>query len=196
MVAGAHPGGVRTGAMHPSQLLSDYGYYAVFFLGLLEGETILLLGAYAVQQGYLSFWPLVACGAAAAFLTDQFYFFMGRRKGLQLIAHHPKMHARFNRAFAFVQRWPVPTVLLMRFAWGLRILLPVALGMTRMRAAVYVPLSAIASVGWAALVCWAGMAISQVAHSVIGNLRPYELWLIGAALLFGLWVAVRHIRME
>ncbi len=182
--------------MHLSQLLSDYGYYAVFFLGLLEGETILLLGAYAVQQGYLSLWPLIAWGAAAAFITDQFYFFLGRRKGVQVIERHPKMHARFKRAFAFVQRWPVSTVLLMRFAWGLRILLPVALGMTKMRAAVYIPLSAVASVAWAALVCWAGVAISEAAHAFIGSLRPYEHWLIGIALLLGLWVAVRHIRME
>ena len=181
--------------MHPSELLRDYGYYAVFFLGLLEGETILLLGAYAVHQGYLSLWPLVACGAAAAFISDQFYFFLGRKKGLQVIERHAKLHARFERASAFVQRRPVLTVLLMRFAWGLRILFPMALGMTKMRAAVFVPLSAAASVAWAVLVCSLGVALSEAAHRAIGNLRPYEHWLIIAALLLGLWVAVRHIRM-
>ena len=36
--------------------------------------------------------------------------------------------------------------MLMRFAWGLRIVFPVALGMTKMRAALFVPLSAFASV--------------------------------------------------
>jgi membrane protein DedA with SNARE-associated domain len=182
--------------LHLPQLLSDYGYYAVFFLGLLEGETILLLGAYAVHEGYLSFWPLVAFGASAAFLTDQFYFFLGRKKGPQVIERHPKMHARFQRAFAFVQRRPVLTVLLMRFAWGLRILFPVALGMTKMRAAVYIPLSAVASVLWALAVCWFGVAVSDAAHAIFGSLRPYDHALIFVALLIGLWVAVRHIKME
>ena len=60
--------------MHPSELLQHYGYYAVLVAGLFEGETILMLGAYAVHQGYLSMLPLIACGAAAAFATDQFYF--------------------------------------------------------------------------------------------------------------------------
>ncbi|MES2186755.1 MAG: DedA family protein [Pseudomonadota bacterium] len=182
--------------MHPSELLRDYGYYAVFFLGLLEGETILLLGAYAVHQHYLHLWPLVACGSAAAFLSDQFYFFLGRHKGAQVLEKHPKMQARFAKAFAFVERHPVGTVMLMRFAWGLRIVFPVALGMTRMRAAVYVPLSAFASVVWATAVSYFGVAVAEMAHRFIGSLRPYEHWLIVVAMLLGLWVAVRHIKME
>jgi membrane protein DedA with SNARE-associated domain len=181
--------------MHLSQLLQDYGYYAVFFAGLLEGETILLLGSYAVHQGYLKMLPLIACGASAAFLSDQFYFFLGRRKGAQVLARHPALERRAARAFAFVERRPILTVMLMRFAWGLRIVLPVALGMSPMRAAVYVPLSAVASVLWAAVVCCGGVAISGTVHHLFGSLRPYEHWLIGGALLIGLVVAVRHLRM-
>jgi len=64
-----------------SELLQQYGYIVVFAAGLFEGETILMIGAFAVHQGYLSLGPLIACGAAAAFLTDQFYFHLGRRKG-------------------------------------------------------------------------------------------------------------------
>ena len=181
---------------HPSELLQDYGYYAVFFAGLLEGETILLLGAYAVHEGYLKIWPLIACGAAAAFLSDQFYFFLGRRKGQQVLARHPKMQKRFTRAFGFVHRHPIWTVMLMRFAWGLRIVFPVALGMTKMRAALFVPLSAFASVAWAVIVSFFGIWASELIHSLIGSLRPYEYVLIGIAAAVGLVVAIRHIRMD
>jgi len=181
--------------LHPSELLQDYGYYAVFFAGLIEGETILLLGAYAVQEGYLRLLPLIACGAAAAFLSDQFYFFLGRRKGQEVLQRHPRLHKRFDKAFRFVGRHPVATVLLMRFAWGLRIVFPVALGMTRMRAAVYVPLSAVAAVVWAAIVASLGVWVSEALKSLVGSLRPYELVLIGTAAAIGLVVAIRHIRM-
>ena len=37
-----------------SELLQQYGYIVVFVAGLFEGETILMLGAFAVHQGYLS----------------------------------------------------------------------------------------------------------------------------------------------
>jgi membrane protein DedA with SNARE-associated domain len=181
--------------IHTAHLLSDYGYYAVFFAGLLEGETMLLLGAYAVHQGYLHMLPLIACGAAAAFVSDQFYFQLGRRKGHQVLEKHPRLATRFEKAAAFVDRHPVATVLLMRFAWGLRIVLPVTLGMTRMATAVYLPLSAVASVLWATVVACLGVWITGVVRTVIGNLHHYELWLIGAAVLVGLVAAVRHVRM-
>ena len=42
------------------QLLSQYGYLAVFIGALLEGESILLLAGYAANSGYLSFALVVA----------------------------------------------------------------------------------------------------------------------------------------
>ena len=116
-----------------SELLQQYGYIVVFVAGLFEGETILMLGAFAVHQGYLSLGPLIACGAAAAFLTDQFYFHLGRRKGAELLASRPKLRAHVERVNGFVGRHPVATIFLMRFAWGLRIALPATLGMGPMR---------------------------------------------------------------
>lgn len=181
--------------IHTAHLLADYGYYAVFFAGLLEGETILLLGAYAVHQGYLHMLPLIACGSAAAFITDQFYFQLGRRKGQQVLQKHPNLEKRFEKAVAFVDRHPVATVLLMRFAWGLRIVFPVALGMTKMRTALYVPLSALAAVIWATAVAYLGVWVTGLLKMVIGNLHHYELWFIGVAALIGLIVAVRHFKM-
>ena len=181
--------------IHTAHLLADYGYYAVFFAGLLEGETMLLLGAYAVHQGYLHMLPLIACGAGAAFLSDQFYFQLGRRKGQQVLQKHPRLARRFDRAAAFVDRHPIGTVLLMRFAWGLRIVLPVTLGMTRMSTAVYMPLSAVASVLWASAVAFLGVWVTGAVKTLIGNLHHYELWFIAAAALVGLVVAVRHFKM-
>jgi membrane protein DedA with SNARE-associated domain len=182
--------------IHTAHLLANYGYYAVFFAGLLEGETMLLLGAYAVHQGYLHMLPLIACGAAAAFLSDQFYFQLGRRKGSEVLQRHPKLEKRFAKAVDFVDRHPIATVMLMRFAWGLRIVFPVTLGMTKMRTALYVPLSAFAAVVWATTVAYLGAWLTGVLKTVIGNLHHYELYFIALAALVGLIVAFRHVRMS
>ncbi|MDB5851343.1 MAG: hypothetical protein JWP29_5095 [Rhodoferax sp.] len=178
-------------AMHTSELLRHYGYYAIFFAGLFEGETILLLGAYAVHQGYLQMPLVIGFGAAAAFVSDQFYFFLGRRRGPTIEQKYPRIHQRLDKVSGFTDRHPITTVLVMRFAWGLRIVLPIALGMGRMRAALYVPLSAVASLLWACTVAYFGVAISEFAHRLIGNLRHHEhTILLGtavAALLVALW---------
>ncbi len=176
--------------MHLSALLEHYGYLAVFIAGLFEGETILMLGAYAVHQGYLSLWPLVACGAAAAFLADQFYFHLGRRKGAALMEKRPAMARHIARVNGFVSRHPVATVFLMRFAWGLRIVLPATLGMGRMRASVFAALCVPASIVWATVIAVFGLKLTELAHSLAGQLRPYEHRLILAALVIALCAAL------
>lgn len=181
--------------MHPSELLQHYGYYAVFVAGLFEGETILMLGAYAVHQGYLSMLPLIACGAAAAFATDQFYFHLARRKGAELLAKRPKLAAHIARVTGFVERHPVATIFGMRFAWGFRIVLPATLGMGRMSAGLYAALDAVAAVVWATVVTLFGVEVTSVIHSVFGRLRPHEHQLILGAVCIAVAVAgVRYWR--
>ncbi len=176
--------------MHLSELLQNYGYLAVFFAGLFEGETILMLGAFAVHQGYLSLIPLIACGASAAFLADQFYFHLGRRKGAELLATRPKLRAHIERVNGFVSRHPVATIFLMRFAWGLRIALPATLGMGRMSAVLYAGLCAIAAIFWATVVALFGVKLTGWIHAWVGHLRPYEHDLILTALVVTLTVAL------
>ncbi|MBO9516048.1 MAG: VTT domain-containing protein [Variovorax sp.] len=180
--------------MHLSELVQNYGYVAVFVGGLFEGETLLLLGAFAVHQGYLSLAPLIACGAAAAFLTDQFYFHVGRRKGAALMASRPRMRRYVERVNGFVTRHPVATIFVMRFAWGVRIAMPLTLGMGRMRALPYAALCALAALIWSSVVSLFGLKVTALVHAALGHLRPYEHKLIAVALvlaaglaLFRLW---------
>ena len=183
-------------AMHLSELLQHYGYAAIFFAGLFEGETILLLGAYAVHQGYLQMPWVIGFGAAAAFVSDQFYFYLGRRRGPSIEQKYPRIHQRLDKVSGFVNRHPVTTVLLMRFAWGLRIVLPIALGMGRMRAALYVPLSALASVLWAAVVAFFGVEISAFARQLVGNLRHHEHEILLGTAVVALLVALWQLRLR
>jgi membrane protein DedA with SNARE-associated domain len=173
-----------------SELLQQYGYIVVFVAGIFEGETILMLGAFAVHQGYLSLGPLIACGAAAAFLTDQFYFHLGRRKGAELLASRPKLRGYVERVNGFVTRHPVAAIFAMRFAWGLRIALPATLGMGPMRAPLFAVLDAVAALLWAAIVSLFGLKLTGWLHAAIGHLKPYEHQLILGALVITLAVAL------
>jgi membrane protein DedA with SNARE-associated domain len=149
-----------------------------------------MLGAFAVHQGYLSLGPLIACGAAAAFVADQFYFHLGRRKGTELLAGRPKLRAHIERVNGFVDRHPVATIFLMRFAWGLRIALPATLGMGPMRATVYAALDAVAAALWAVVIAVFGLKLTGWIHAWVGHLKPHEHQLILGALVITLVVAL------
>lgn len=179
--------------MHLSEALQHYGYYAILVAGFFEGETILILGAYAVHEGYLSMLPVIGCGALAAFGADQTYFFLARHRGAHLLQGRPRLARRIARVSSFVARHPVGTIFLMRFAWGFRIVMPAALGMGRLSAKAFLALDAVAAVVWATAIALFGIRITALAHAIAGPLHAREQELIASAFAIALAVAfVRH----
>ena len=70
--------------MELGELIARYGYAAVFFGTLLEGETIVMLAGFAAQREHIDFWLAALCAFAGSLLSDQIYFYLGRRHGTAL----------------------------------------------------------------------------------------------------------------
>lgn len=87
-----------------------------------------MIGAYAVHQHILHFPMLIAVAILGSFIGDQFYYQMGARYGQKLIQSNAEFAQKFDRASQFIERYPILTILFMRFAWGFRTILPIAVG--------------------------------------------------------------------
>lgn len=168
--------------MNWALLLQNYGYLAVFVGAFFEGETVLLLGAYAVQQHYLQLWPLMACGAAGGFFGDQFYYGVGRWGGQTWLAKRPKLQQKFDRASRFIHRYPVATIFGMRFAWGLRTILPVSFGVRGYAWPRYASFNVIACCLWSAVIVVFGVQLSRLFRYWWGSFRHYQsvFWVVVA----------------
>jgi membrane protein DedA with SNARE-associated domain len=91
--------------MHLSEALQHYGYYAILIAGFLEGETILILGAYAVHRphsvwGGLSAPAFLALDAVAAIVWATAVALFGIR--IMALAHAiaGPLHAREQELIA------------------------------------------------------------------------------------------------
>ena len=184
--------------MHLSQLLEQYGYAAVFVGTFAEGESMVLLGGYAAHRGYLELFGVIATAFIAAVAGDQTYFRLGRRYGPRLLARRPRLSARVNAAVKMVERHGTWIVLIMRFMWGLRIALPIAVGMSAMKARRFLALDLIAAAVWSTVIACIGFGAAQVLTSWIADLRHHERWIVGILLLLALggiarrWLPVRR----
>jgi membrane protein DedA with SNARE-associated domain len=87
--------------MNVNDLISNYGYYAVFLvIGLesvgipLPGETVLIAAAtYAATSGNLNIWVIFAAAAAGAILGDNVGYWIGNKGGYKLARKYgPKIH--------------------------------------------------------------------------------------------------------
>ena len=157
-----------------SALLQHYGYLAVFVGAFFEGETVLRLGAYAVQQHIFSFWNLIAVAMVGGFLGDQMYYYLGKKYGYSFIKNRPKLNQKFQRASQLILRYPTLTILLMRFLWGLRTIIPMSFGIVHYPAVRYFLMNLIASFIWAFVVVSVGLQISHWLHVFWHLLLPHQ----------------------
>jgi membrane protein DedA with SNARE-associated domain len=178
--------------MDLATLLHQYGYLLIFIGTFAEGETLLLLGGYFAHRGYLDLYGVMATAFVAAVCGDQVFFHVGRRHAGKLFARFPHLHDKVRDAVHRAERHQNTVVLCMRFLWGLRIAVPVAMGMTRMDAGKFFRLNLVSAAIWAVLFASLGFSASHLVASLVDDFHRYELWIAGG--LLGLGALVLAIR--
>jgi membrane protein DedA with SNARE-associated domain len=179
--------------MDLAALVQSYGYLAVFIGAFLEGETIVALGGFAAFRGHLELWIVIVVALVAGFLGDQFYFFLGRYKGQDLLAKRPEWQARAHRFDELLARYHTPLIVAIRFMYGFRIIGPVMLGMGRVESWKFVVFNFIGACIWAPLIAGLGFLFGQAIEALMKDIKQFE---IGAAILvaisIGTWLIWRH----
>lgn len=157
-----------------AQLLADYGYLAVFCGTVLEGESILLLAGFAAHQGYLS-WPLVVllalCGGT---LGDQLFFWLGRRYNTALLRRLPAGEQRAEQVNHLLLRYDAGVIIGVRFMYGLRLIGPIVIGMSRVPAWRFVCFNLLGAAIWAPLIAGIGFLFGQSLQWLFADLERYQ----------------------
>jgi membrane protein DedA with SNARE-associated domain len=172
------------------QLLTDYGYLAVFVGSLLEGETILVLAGFAAHQGYLSLYLVVVLASCGGAMGDQIYFFLGRRHGKALLRRYPRLSGPAQRFNRLLMRFHEGLIVGVRFMYGLRILGPIVIGMSEVPAWRFVVFNAIGAVIWAVTITALGFLFGHALQLLLAEVEQYEsvaiVVIVGVPLLLGL----------
>jgi membrane protein DedA with SNARE-associated domain len=178
--------------MDLAALLQTYGYPLLFIGVFAEGESLLLLAGYFAQRGYLELAAVISTAFVAAVCGDQFFFHLGRRHGTALLKRFPHLRGKVQSALERVERNQAKFVLSMRFLWGLRIALPIALGLTTMSAVRYLWLNLISAAVWSTVVTLVGFTAGRVVMRHIEDLHRYERGIALTALAIGaLFLVIR-----
>lgn len=173
-------------------LIDSYGYLAVFIGAFLEGETILALAGLAAHRGYMDFRLVVVIAALAGFLGDQFYFFLGRFKGQEILARFPNVEERAQRFDALLARWHAPLIIGIRFMYGFRVVGPIMLGMGRVASWKFVLYNFIGAAIWAPLIAGIGYFFGEAVEALLGDVKRVELWLFVAVIVIGMSMFLIH----
>jgi len=173
-------------------IVDSYGYAAIFIGTFLEGETILVLGGVAAKLDYLEFPLVIICAFAGTFLGDQFLFFLGRHKGEALLEKWPIWRERADKVMPVIERHRLLIILGFRFLYGMRTIIPFAIGMSRVSILEFLLLNAISATVWSSLVGVLGYALGHGMELFLGDIRHYEEILFSVILIVGVSMWLMH----
>jgi membrane protein DedA with SNARE-associated domain len=165
------------------QLVADYGYVAILIGTFFEGETILLVGAFAAHQGYLRIDLVILIAFIGSCAGDQFWYLLGRRYGRGRLMKRPWLADRVGRITSWLDRYPTLFILGFRFVYGIRNMAPVAIALSNIPPWRFCVLNIIAAAIWAASGGIAGFIFGAAVEAFVGHLHAIEHRLIAGIAL-------------
>jgi membrane protein DedA with SNARE-associated domain len=142
-------------------IIQHYGYYAVLVGAILEGETILLIAAISASQGLLDLRWIIVLSTLSATTGDNLYFWLGRMQGKFILRYFPKLEPRLQRFNRLLDRWHTPAILSLRFLYGLRIVGPMAVGMSGFKPFTFLCIDAVGALIWSVVFSYLGFTFGQ-----------------------------------
>ena len=186
--------------MHIQQILKEYlelhGYWVLFVGTFLEGEAILLMAGFLAFRGYLDISSVVLTAWVGAFLGDQFYFYLGRRKGRALLKRFHSIARKFRAALKLIEKYGVYVAFISRYTYGFRIVLPIILGITKLAPRTFLWINLVSALTWAMVFALGGYLFGKSASLFLDNISNYEHYLALALLgiIASIWlVHIYHV---
>lgn len=111
-------------------LLTVYGYWLMAFGAIIEGETFLIAGGIAAHKGLFHLEGLILLALVGSTIHDVFFFLLGRFGGHEFVKRKPQLYSRVEGVLATFEKYGVWLIIGLRYAYGLRTVIPTVLGMS------------------------------------------------------------------
>lgn len=133
------------------RLLPKYGYFAILFAAFWEGEATLIAAGALCGAGYLDWRLTILLAAIGGAAGDQIYFYAAHDRAARIIQKSERLRRWYPKVSRFVLKHGTLTVLLSRFAAGLRITIPLVCSSAGMSPKKYSPLNLLSAFAWASM---------------------------------------------
>jgi membrane protein DedA with SNARE-associated domain len=168
--------------MSVEALICQYGYLAILIGAVIEGEASLLAGGLAAQAGYLDLPCVIGVAFFGTLIADQAYFLLARWQSGKFLARRPSWKRRVDRAESLLKRFRTPLILLFRFLYGIRIMVIIAIGMSKIPASRFAVLNVMGAMIWVTVIGTTGYLSGSVLVHLLGAFKEHEFF-FGAVLL-------------
>jgi membrane protein DedA with SNARE-associated domain len=167
-----------------ASLISRLGAYLTLgATGIITEEATPLIGGLAAHDRHLHLIAVCLWVAGGTWIADIGLYYVGRWRGDWAQRRWIRLSSFIAGAFKIVRRHPWRSSLAVRWAYGLRLTLPIACGAARVPLAIYLIGSAVSAITWSAVFTLLGWAFGRTTLLVLGHVRRYENYLVTSIVL-------------
>jgi len=180
--------------------IASYGVLGVFLAAAIEGELGVVIGGAMAHLGEMNALQVILAAWAAAFLSTEIFFTLGRSQRDHRWVHKVTDKRGFTLAIKWIDRHPTLFALFYRFVYGMRIVGPVALSLSHISARRFALFNLCTALIWAfvgvALGWLFGPELAQLVRTWFTPQRFVIASVVATALLIGIiaWRARRAAR--
>lgn len=152
------------------ELLKEYGYVILFIWSIMEGEMGLVMAGIMSHTGDMDYWTAIAVASVGGFVGDQIYFWIGRYNKSYFYQHFKSQRRKVALAHLLLKKYGWPVIFVQRYMYGMRTIIPMAIGVTRYSAKMFALINFISAIFWAMLTItlayWFGEELLNILHWV------------------------------
>ena len=127
---------------------------------IFSGEVGLLAGVAFVRKGCMTLTELIAIGAIASFIANMLYFYAGKLLWNKWNFLRIKLSFKVEKSWKFVNRFGTPLMIFSRFLYGIRNVIPIALGIYKVNNTLFIIYNLIGAIIWALVFSGSGYALT------------------------------------
>jgi membrane protein DedA with SNARE-associated domain len=159
---------------HLSLIERLWKYVVLGATSIVFEEANPIFGGIAARHGRLGLIGVIVCVAIGTWIASVVLYFVGRWRIDWVRRRWPDRQRLLDGALAIVRRHPWRASLAVRFAYGLRLPVPIACGAARLPLVLYVIASGISSFVWAAVFTLLGWKAGGAALALLGFTTRYD----------------------
>jgi membrane protein DedA with SNARE-associated domain len=157
-----------------SHLADAWVYVTLGASAILMEEAAPILGGLATHEGHLGLVRVILACAIGTWVPAVGLYVLGRWRGRWVRKRFPRVRRYLTPTLRYVRRSPLKSIVAVRFAFGIRIVLPIACGAARIRLPLYLIGTAFVALVWSTTFAFVGWLFGESAVLILGQLRKYE----------------------
>lgn len=167
-------------------LISRYGYIAIFILTFFEGESVLIAAGFLAFNKHLDAHAVILVSVIASYIGHGTFFLIALHRREAFITFTQKViKVNLTKLESLMAKYGVASIFISQWLYGFRLMSAAVLGLSRMGKKKYFTFLLISCLIWATICTYGGYFFGATLKNILGDVKKYEIPIALSVLMAG-----------